>query len=153
MGIRGLLESHALNHLKSGALTFENASQSSKPKAGFPYPSDYSSKIIKHPFGYVHTHVGLYLHLLVSTNDDILDCLVTELQILFNRNVVLDLQEDNGCGDDQGSGKNTPGGAKHGVVRGVDSVETPEDGSTSGLETLVETYPDFVSKGIDQSVQ
>lgn len=88
----------------------------------------------------------LCLHLLVGTNDDILDCLVTEFQILFNRNVVLDLQEDDGGGQNQGSGENTPGGAKHGVVRSVDAVETPEDGSTSGLETLVETYQDEVSK-------
>lgn len=84
--------------------------------------------------------------MLVSTNDDILDCLITEFQILFKRNVVLDLQEDNGRGQEQGSGKDTPSGTKHGVVRGVETVETPEDGSTSRLETLVETYQDFVSK-------
>lgn len=87
----------------------------------------------------MYRHICLCLDVLVSTNDDILDCLVTELQILFNRNVVLDLQEDNRCGQDEGSGEDTPGGAKHGVVRGVERVETPEDGSTSGLETLVET--------------
>lgn len=101
----------------------------------------------------MYIYICLCLHVLVSTNDDILDCLVTEFQILLNRNVVLDLQEDNGSGQDQGSGEDTPGGAKHGVVRGVGRVETPENSGTSGLETLVETYQGFVRTWINPSVR
>jgi hypothetical protein len=78
--------------------------------------------------------------LLIRGHDnDVLKLLVTELEILLDGDGILDLGEDDRCGDDQRDTEASPRSGKDGVERLAKTVHAPEDGSTGGLNTLVET--------------
>ena len=68
----------------------------------------------------------------------ILNRLVTKLEILLDRDRVLDADKDDGGSREQGEGQESPGDAKHGLVLHAEVVESPEDGSTGTLNSLVE---------------
>lgn len=52
--------------------------------------------------------------------------------------MVLDLDEDDRGGDNKRASEHAPSGTKEGVVLDLETIEAPEDGRTSGLDTLVE---------------
>ena len=78
-------------------------------------------------------------------DDDILDSLVTELEILLHGDVVLNLKDDNGSSNYQRSSEAAPGRTEKGHIRGLETIEPPEDGSTGRLDTLVETCVHSIS--------
>jgi hypothetical protein len=69
---------------------------------------------------------------------DFRDSLVGESDILLNGYRVLDLPENDRKGNNQTTRKQSPVASKHCHVGDLGVIQTPRDGSSSGLDTLVE---------------
>lgn len=65
----------------------------------------------------------------MGTEDNILDGLVAEFEILLDVDVVLDPEENDGSGDEEGASQDSPGGVEELVVANTETVKAPVDGS------------------------
>lgn len=70
---------------------------------------------------------------------DFRDCLVGKSDILLNGDSVFDFPENYGKSNNQTAGKQSPVAGKHCHVGDLSVVHTPCNGTSSRLDTLVET--------------
>ena len=75
----------------------------------------------------------------VALGKDVLDGLVGVGDVLLNRDVVLDLHEDDGEREDEGSTEQGEVADVLGAVGQLAGIEVVDDGGTDGLDALVET--------------
>lgn len=64
---------------------------------------------------------------------NILKCLIRELEIFFERNMVLDFGEDQRQCEDETSSEKTPAGSEQVHVWNFVAVEAPDNGRAGGL--------------------
>ena len=74
-----------------------------------------------------------------TRGQDVLDSLVRAAQVILDRDRVLDLEPDQGSGDQERATEQTPVGRKLRHVGQFVLVETPHHGGTGGLQALVES--------------
>lgn len=75
----------------------------------------------------------------MSLGSNLRNRLIGESNILFNRHGVLDLPEDYGKCDEQTARKKAPVRCEHGHVFDLQVIQAPGNGTTSGLDALVES--------------